>query len=139
MCAEKKQERPPLWWSVVNNRCPRCRKGKLFTHDNPYRFKTTMKMPEQCPVCSQKYELQTGFYFGTGYVSYGLSVLLLALIFLSWHLILGLSYRDNSIFLCLLTATLLLLSLQPFIQRLSRSVWIAFFVPYDDKQQWLIR
>ena len=29
-------------------------------------------MYENCPVCSQKYDLEPGFWYGTGYVSYGL-------------------------------------------------------------------
>jgi uncharacterized protein (DUF983 family) len=77
MCAERNETKPPLLWSIVTNRCPRCRKGKLFTSNKPYDFRTTMQMPEHCPVCGQRYELQTGFYFGTGYVSYGLSAYLM--------------------------------------------------------------
>ncbi|MGC4058508.1 MAG: hypothetical protein QM743_10390 [Chitinophagaceae bacterium] len=41
------------------------------------------------------------------------------------------SYTDNSIFWCLGTAIVLLLLIQPLLQRLSRSIWIAFFVRYD--------
>jgi hypothetical protein len=53
-------------------------------------YKTTMRMPENCPVCEQKFDLQTGFYFGTGYVSYGLTIFisLITLCFMvvcRWH------------------------------------------------------
>ncbi|RYE22037.1 MAG: DUF983 domain-containing protein [Sphingobacteriales bacterium] len=131
MCAEKNGTQPNLLLSVLANRCPRCRSGKLFTNANPYHFKTTMRMPDHCPVCHQRYELQTGFYFGTGYVSYGISVMLLSFIFIAWALTIGLSYKDDSIFWCLGVATAVLIILQPVIQRMARSIWIAFFVRYD--------
>jgi uncharacterized protein (DUF983 family) len=137
MCAEKTTTKPGLLWAVANNRCPRCRRGKLFTSNNPYNFKTTMRMPENCPVCGQRYELQTGFYFGTGFVSYGLSVALLAIIFVAWALTLGLSLNDNSAYWCLGTAIVILLVFQPVLQRLARSIWIAFFVGYD--KNWQLR
>lgn len=119
--------------SVLTNCCPRCREGKLFTSANPYNLRTTMRMPEHCPVCGQPFELQTGFYFGTGFVSYGLSVFLLGLGFVAWYLTIGMSIRmdDYRIFWCIGINTVLLLLLQPLLQRLARSVWIAFFVPYD--------
>lgn len=131
MCAKNMDQKPNLLWSVVTNRCPHCRQGKLFTDPNPYNFKTTMRMPENCPVCGQPFELQTGFYFGTGYVSYALSVALLAAVFVGWAFTMGLSIQDNSIFWCLGIGTVILLMLQPIIQRLARSIWIAFFVRYD--------
>ncbi|PZF74916.1 DUF983 domain-containing protein [Taibaiella soli] len=131
MCASKINRERTLLGSVLTNRCPHCRQGKLFANPNPYQFKTTMRMPEHCPVCGQRYELQTGFYFGTGYVSYGLSVALLAVIFVGWAVLAGLSFRDNSIFWCLGTGIAMLIALQPVLQRLARSIWIAFFVRYD--------
>ncbi len=131
MCATSKKAKPSLIGSVLLNKCPRCREGRLFTSRNPYNLSTTMRMPEKCAVCGQQFELETGFYFGTGYVSYGLAVMLTVAIFVTWALTIGLSYKDNSIFWCLGINAALLVLLQPAIQRLSRSIWIAFFVPYD--------
>jgi hypothetical protein len=90
-----------------------------------------MKMPDTCPVCGQKYELQTGFYFGTGFVSYGLSVFISGLTFLAWWFTIGISVSDNRLFWWLGVNAALLIALQPILQRLARSVWIAFFVRYD--------
>lgn len=130
MCAQK-QPAPGLFRSVLTNRCPHCRKGKLFLARNPYNLKHTLDMPQQCVVCGQKFELQEGFYYGTGYVSYGLSVGFTALCFVAWWLTLGISIKDNSIFWWLGINTLLLILLQPVLQRLSRSIWIAFFVSFE--------
>lgn len=98
---------------------------------NAYNFRSGMSMPEHCPVCGQQYELQTGFYFGTGFVSYALSVALLGVIFVAWAVTLGFSYKDNSILWCLGVSICILIMLQPLLQRLARSIWIAFFVRYD--------
>ncbi len=92
-------------------------------------------MPDACPVCGQKFELQTGFYFGTGFVSYGLTVLFSGITFILWWFTVGMSVRDNRIWWWLGLNAALLILLQPPIQRLARSVWIAFFVRYDKKYQ----
>ena len=133
MCATKSTEKPNLILSVLSNRCPRCRKGKLFLQPNPYKLKSMMQMHETCTVCGQLFELETGFYMGTGYVSYGLSVAFTGFFFVFWYLAFGMSISDNSIFWWLGANTILLLLIQPLLQRLSRSIWIACFVPFDNK------
>lgn len=131
MCAQDQRKKRSLIVSVLTNKCPRCRQGNLFTVKNPYNLKTSMRMPEHCAVCGQKFELEPGFYFGTGYVSYGLSIGILAMIFVAWGLTIGLSVYNNSIIQCLIASIIILIALQPVLQRLSRSIWIAFFVRYE--------
>jgi len=130
MCAQNTQTRS-RFSSIVGNKCPRCREGNLFLHNSAYRLKGVTDMPEHCPVCGQQYELQTGFYFGTGYVAYGLSVALIALSCVVWSIFLGIPFKDNSVFTWLAVTGVLLIALQPLLQRLSRSIWIAIFVKYD--------
>jgi len=139
MCAQHSENDPGLLKSVFTNRCPRCRHGKLFLESNPYKLKTTMRMPEKCPVCGQPFELQTGFYFGTGFVSYGLSVFLLGISFAIWYLTLGFSVRDNSVFIWLSVSALILILVQPVLQRWARSIWIAFFVRYNAQWRTIIQ
>ena len=131
MEAEKQGVAANLLSAIITNKCPHCRSGNLFTHPNPYDLKTTMKMPEECPVCGQKYELQTGFYFGTGFVSYALTVLFCGITFVAWWFTIGMGIRDNRVVWWLGINAVLLLLLQPPIQRLSRSLWLSFFVRYD--------
>jgi hypothetical protein len=90
-----------------------------------------MKMPEHCPVCGQKFDLQTGFYFGTGFVSYGITVLFSGFTFVLWWFTIGMGIRDNRVLYWLAANAALLLLLQPPIQRLARAIWIALFVKYD--------
>lgn len=135
MCAvEQKMRNRGLFTSVLSNRCPRCREGGLFDNANPFDLRTTMRMPEHCPVCGQAFELQTGFYFGTGYVSYFLSVGFCLITAALWFFTIGFAFDDNRIYWYLATVTALLILTQPLNQRLCRSIWIAFFVRYD--AQW---
>ena len=131
MCAQKQIKKISLLSSILNYRCPRCRQGRLFTYKNPYNLAHNTDMPEHCEVCGQQYELQTGFYFGTGYVSYGLSVGFMGVFYTVCYLLGWVSLADNSIFYWLGANAALLLILQPVIQRISRAMWIAFFVRYD--------
>lgn len=126
--------KPGLISSVLRNKCPRCRKGNLFTSTNPYRLSKITEMPEHCAVCGQPTEVEIGFYYGTGYVSYGLSILFSIVSFVLWICTIGISLHDNRIFWWLginVAATILI---QPVLMRLSRSIWIAFFVKYEGGQ-----
>ncbi|WP_240432827.1 DUF983 domain-containing protein [Taibaiella koreensis] len=123
--------KPGLLLSVLGNKCPRCRKGNLFTHANPYRLSKVTKMPEHCPVCGQATEVEVGFYYGTGFVSYGLSVLFSIISFLLWIGTVGISLHDNRIFWWLGSNIVATILIQPVLMRLSRSIWIAFFVKYE--------
>src|SRR5688500_9081778 len=93
-----KEKKPLYIWSVLNNRCPRCREGKLFKTDNAYDFRNNIKMHEKCPVCGQVTDIEVGFYYGTSYVSYAITVAISVATFLAWWLIFGISIQDNSIF-----------------------------------------
>ena len=48
----------------------------MFQTKSSYQLKTFMKMYEKCPVCEQRMEIEVGFYYGTAYVSYALTVAL---------------------------------------------------------------
>lgn len=119
-------------------RCPRCRRGGMFKDNNPYR-KLTLKhifdMHEHCPVCRQKFDLEVGFWYGTGYVSYGLAVLMSGITFLLWWGIIGISINGNSVFYWLITNTVFLILTQPWLMRLSRAVYLYFFVTYNENYE----
>ena len=62
-------------YSVLAAKCPKCHKGDFFETSNPYNLKKFDKMHKKCPECGQDFELETGFYYGAMYVSYGLTVM----------------------------------------------------------------
>jgi hypothetical protein len=115
-------------------RCPRCRKGKMFTHANPYKklkLSYIFEMPDSCPVCDQKFDLEPGFWYGTGYVSYALAVAVSATTFVAWWTLVGVSFNDNRVFYWLGLNTFLLVALQPWMMQMSRVIYIYFFIKYD--------
>ncbi len=91
-------------------------------------------MNKTCPVCGQATEIEVGFYYGTSYVSYALTVAISIASLLAWWLIIGLSTDDNRFFYWVGVNAVLLILLQPWLMRLSRSLWISWFVKYDP--QW---
>ena len=117
--------------SVLGCRCPRCREGKLFQHPTSVNLKKNMLMYKDCPVCGQPTEIEVGFYYGTSYVSYAITVGLSMLTLALWWLTIGLSVNDNRFFFWLICNAVFLLLLQPWLMRFSRSLWISWFVKYD--------
>lgn len=129
------ESRPNSLLSILDNRCPRCRTGRIFRHPNPYRLKNVVEMNESCPVCGQPTEIETGFYYGTGYVSYALTVAFSVASFVAWWVLIGFSLQDTRFFWWLGTNAVMLILLQPPIMRLSRSIWLSWFVRYDPEWQ----
>ncbi|NOT51327.1 MAG: DUF983 domain-containing protein [Chitinophagaceae bacterium] len=117
--------------SAFGCRCPRCREGKLFKNSVSFRFKKTMEMNKDCPVCGQATEIEVGFYYGTSYVSYALTVAISVATLVAWYVIIGMSTSDNRFFYWLGFNAVFLILLQPWLMRLSRSLWISWFVKYD--------
>ncbi|HLX66754.1 MAG TPA: hypothetical protein VKR41_07150 [Puia sp.] len=126
-----KQEKPNFLWSLLTMRCPRCRRGAMFSQPNPWKLKEITKMPHNCPECGQPFELEVGFWYGTGYVSYALSFALSVASFIAWWVLIGMSTQDNRFFWWIGINAFLLIVLQPWLMRLSRAVWLYFFVSYD--------
>jgi uncharacterized protein (DUF983 family) len=116
-------------------KCPRCRKGDMFEEKNPYNLKRFMKMHKLCPVCGQELDIEVGFYYGSSYVSYALTIAFSVATLTAWWVIIGVSLYDNRIFYWLTINSLLMLALQPVFMRLARTLWLAFFVRYDRNWQ----
>ena len=118
---------PSLLSTIVNCKCPKCRKGRMFpkgTFANPLKFS---KMNERCSECGQSFEPEPGYYFGAMFVSYALNT---ALFIAAWVL-LTVIYPDYSLSTLLILLGLTVILSLPLIFRLSRSIWIAIFIPYQ--------
>lgn len=121
----------PSMFNFFVCKCPRCRKGNMFQNSNPWQLKSTMKMNKECPVCKQPLDIEVGFYFGASYVSYALTVALSVATFVSWWVLVGFSYQNNNFFYWMGFNAALLIVLQPYLMRVARTGWLAFFVRYD--------
>lgn len=90
-----------------------------------------MAMYDKCVLCGQITDIEVGFYYGTGYVSYLIAIGISLLSFFVWWIIIGYSFSDNRFFYWVGFNSVLLVVLQPWLMRFSRSLWISWFVKYD--------
>jgi uncharacterized protein (DUF983 family) len=127
--------RPNVILSALGNKCPRCRHGKLFKQSNPYKLNETMRMNEKCPECGQTTDMEPGFYYGTSYVSYALTIAISVATLVAWWVLIGLSLQDNRFFWWMGTNAVILILLQPVLMRISRTIWLYFFVRYSPRWQ----
>jgi uncharacterized protein (DUF983 family) len=136
MKEEKQLPTPNALWSMMTMKCPRCRRGEMFCNNSAYRklsLKHIFAMPDNCSVCGQKYDMEPGFWYGTSYVSYALTVALSVATFVAWVVLIGVSVKDgdNRIYWWLGINAVILIVTQPWLMRFSRVLYIRFFVSYD--------
>jgi endogenous inhibitor of DNA gyrase (YacG/DUF329 family) len=124
-------DKKPGVFNLFKCKCPRCRRGDMFENKNPYALKTTMRMNRECPVCGQPLNIEVGFYYGSSYVSYAVSIALSVATFAAWWVIIGFSLQDNRFFYWLIFNSVFLIAAQPYLMRLARTGWLLFFVRYD--------
>ena len=135
MTTIQKDHKPNLILTVLQCKCTRCRRGPMFQTSNPYNLKHFMKMNENCPVCGQPLNLEPGFYYGTNMISYALAILICIASFFLWWVTIGFSLQDSRFFWWIAVNGFLLIALQPPLMRISRTLWLSFFVPYSPKWQ----
>lgn len=82
-------------------------------------------MKDHCGHCGLKYMIEPSFFYGAMYVSYAVNVAIGIGVFLITFL-LGLPPLSS-----FLSIVMVLVLLFPFVLRLSRNIYINFFVSYD--------
>ena len=110
--------------SIFGLRCPRCRKGKLFTQ--PYNLVHSFSMPPTCPHCNLNFHREPGFYFGAMFITYGISSWVFFMIGLVMTFGFGYSFNYALIVILIFAALTFV-----YTFRLARSIWIHIFVKYD--------
>src|ERR1700733_13712412 len=91
--------KPNYFVSVLKCQCPRCRTGSMFLNKISINSTKNMAMSDKCSTCGQPFELEVGFYYGTGYVSYALTVAITVATFIAFWVLYGISIRDNSLYI----------------------------------------
>jgi uncharacterized protein (DUF983 family) len=110
--------------SIFKYKCPRCRKGDLFT--KPFDFKDPLKMPDHCSVCGQATSPEPGYYYGAMFMSYIVTGFLY--LFIIGFCIMVLKWTVNQSFVLLL----IFVAITYFkTARLSRALWIHIMIDYD--------
>ncbi|WP_422083458.1 DUF983 domain-containing protein [Ulvibacterium sp.] len=113
-------------YSILTGCCPRCHQESMYVDKNPYRMGNLFKMHERCSNCGLKYKMEPSFFYGAMYVSYAVGVAFAVAAFVISYLFIGLSLLNA--FIAIVGTLVLFL---PVIIRLSRNIWINFFVKYD--------
>ena len=116
-------------YSISHQKCPKCHEGELF-EASMYDLKKFQRMPQSCENCKQPYFLEPMFYEGAQYVSYAIQVAL----FVTWFVAFNVLFDEFSLVGFILSITVTSLLLIPFNWRMSRVIWIHFFVRYDKEK-----
>jgi len=116
-------------YSIFNNKCPKCHAGDFYVDKNPLHLKTILKIHDKCDNCGLKYMIEPSFYHGAMYVSYGLSVGTSIVTFIIFNL-LGIELMWSFV-----GVVIALISLTPFMLKLSRIIYINMFVSYDGNKK----
>ena len=111
--------------AILNNRCPNCEKGSIFDKDRGLINLSIPKMNKTCPSCGFQFVKETGFFYGAMYVSYALGVAFSVATFIIAHFFIGFG-----LFASFISIIVVLILLMPIIMRLSRNIWINFFLSY---------
>ncbi len=115
-----------MLWATFALKCPRCRQGYLFKNRNPYALKELSSMNKTCSNCKMLLDPEPSFYYGSMYVSYGLTVGFSILTFLIWYF-----FFDVDVMYYLIFNAIFLLALVPYTFQLARAVWITILVKYN--------
>lgn len=119
---------PGSFVSLLKLKCPRCRRGDLFKN-SAFSLKKVLDMPEHCPHCDLKYEIEPGFFWGAMYISYSL-ICAISIVFIT----LLLAFKFKWYILGAIYVTVVIL-LNNIIARYSRVLMIYLFsqVRFDIK------
>lgn len=115
-------------YSILTGNCPRCHQESMYMNKNPYSMGNLFKMHERCSYCGLKYKMEPSFFYGAMYVSYAVGVAFAVTAFVIAFIFVGASLIDT--FIAIVTTMVVFM---PVIIRLSRNIWINFFVKYDPK------
>lgn len=116
-----RHEKPPvetLIGRALRLKCPRCGNGPLF--------ESWFQMPQRCSGCNLKYERAPGYFLGSTYINYGLTAVLLLLVYPTLHFGCGLSNKQLAPWLAGLVVAFPL-----FVFRYSRALWLALDCQFD--------
>jgi uncharacterized protein (DUF983 family) len=112
---------------IFHQRCPRCRSGNIFRYSI---FRGFPKMLERCPVCDLKFEREPGYFLGAMYVSYGLGLVIVAIMAALLWSITGWWITKDTIW-----AVVLFLPLAPTITLFARVLWIYLDQTIDPERR----
>ncbi|MBX3102021.1 MAG: DUF983 domain-containing protein [Bacteroidetes bacterium] len=120
---------PSLLQGIAGAQCPKCRHERMFSH-KAYDLRNFLRMPERCPHCGFRFEVEPGFWWGSMYITYAFNVAILVAGLICyfmfalpvWTVVLGIFFMA--------------LILLPVLVRLSRVLLLYLFgqVAFDPRR-----
>lgn len=97
--------------TVLRLRCPRCQQGKMY--------RSPIQINDQCPHCGLSFHSEPGFFIGSLYPNYAMTVVLVAALY--WLLVFGIGvHQTTSLWICIG-----FIALFPFwFHRYARCIWM---------------
>jgi uncharacterized protein (DUF983 family) len=111
-------------------KCPKCKEGNLFVNP-PVLYKKFGQMPTLCTACQYRFEPEPGFFFGAMYISYGLSIGVIAVCSVLLYYLGGNPGPGTYLLVSLLGVTLL----YPLIFQHSRSMYIYLIAALESGER----
>jgi len=115
---------PMRFWTLLRRalllRCPHCGKGRLFDG--------ILRMRSHCSECGLKFEREPGFFLGSIYFNYGLTALLVVILY---PILLFNRVLPESRLLLLAFVFVVVFPIVFF--RYARSLWLGFDQWYDPR------
>jgi uncharacterized protein (DUF983 family) len=111
-------------YSILLHKCPRCHEGDLY-NGSAYA-KNFSSMPETCDHCGLRYEQEPSFFSGAMYVSYALQVALFTTVYVALRVLF-----DPRMEVYMVVTILSSIALLPVTLRLSRAIYINFFIGFQ--------
>jgi uncharacterized protein (DUF983 family) len=112
---------------IFRQRCPRCRTGNIFRASI---FRGFPKMHDRCRVCDLAFDREPGYFLGAMYVSYGLGIVIVAVLAALFWSITGWWITKDTIW-----AVVLFLPFAPTITLFARVLWIYLDQAIDPERQ----
>ena len=113
-------------YSILTSSCPKCHEESMFKNKNPYILSEALSMNENCSNCKTKYKIEPSFFYGSMYVSYPVGIAFATVAFVISYFLF-----EASLHVVFISIVATLIVCMPIILRLSRNIWINFFMSYD--------
>jgi len=113
-------------YSIINGTCPKCHEESMYKNKNPYILSEVFSMHENCSHCDTKYKIEPSFFYGAMYVSYAVGIAFAVAAF-----VISFFFFKANINVVFISIVVTLVVFLPVILRLSRNIWINFFMHYD--------
>lgn len=111
-------------YALINAKCPRCRRGDLFSN-SMYGF-SSQHMHTNCPHCGLKFEREPGYFYVAMFVSYAFVVAEMIAVCVLIYLLTG-EADSPWLYIGIALGTAVILS--PFNYRYSRTVLLQYLTP----------